>query len=149
MNVKHHFLGRGNYLLSPCPVTSSYWDKSEKGAGRSGSFLLCTSATFHISLLVLSSLTSTSLLLDLDREQHCERRSWSLFPFSDYHQSCPKDCPDSHTHQLGRAAVSEGSSKCLELLNKWLCRKAQAMNPSFPQVLQTRLGKYFSRLYHR
>lgn len=87
MNVKHHFLGRGNYLLSPCPVTSSYWDKSEKGAGRSGSFLLCTSATFHISLLVLPPLTSTSLLLDLEREQYCERWSWSLSPFADHHQN--------------------------------------------------------------
>lgn len=87
MNVKHHFLGRGNYLLSPCPVTSSYWDKLERGAGRSGSFLLCTSATFHISLLVLPLLTSTSLLLDLEREQHRERWSWSIFLFADYHQS--------------------------------------------------------------
>lgn len=87
MNVKHHFLGRGNYLLSLCPVTSPYWDKSEKGAGRSGSFLLCTSATFPISLLLLPLLTSTSLLLDLKKQQPCERRSWSLSACACHHQS--------------------------------------------------------------
>lgn len=87
MNVKHHFLVRGNYLLSLCPVKSPYWDKSEKAAGRSGSFLLCTSATFHISLLLLPPLTSISLLLDLKRQQPCGKRSWSLLSLAYYHQS--------------------------------------------------------------
>lgn len=133
MNVKHHFLGRGNYLLSPCPVTSSYWDKLERGAGRSGSFLLCTSATFHISLLVLPLLTSTSLLLDLEREQHLKDGAGASFSLRITTRAGPRDCPDSQTHQVGRAAVSEGSSKCQELLNKKLCQKSTS-NEFFPST---------------
>lgn len=147
MNVKHHFLGRGNYLLSPCPVTSSYWDKSEKGAGRSGSFLLCTSATFHISLLVLPPLTSTSLLLDLEREQYCERWSWSLSPFADHHQnwsqrlSWQSDPQNGKSCCLWRLLQVPGAAEQVTLPGKH-----QQLIPSLPQILQTRLGRYFSGL---
>lgn len=145
MNVKHHFLGRGNDLLPLCPVTSSYWDKSEKGAGRSGSFLLCTSAAFRISLLLLPLLMSTSLLLDQKGNSLVEGEAGVSLPlhFTTRARSC--DHHDSQTHQKERAAVSGGSSKCQELLNEQLIQ-AEHRQQILPLQKSSRLGRCLSGL---